>query len=257
MAGKDMIRFLYGEAAATVGTAHGRYLIVGDLHIGLESEFVRKGINLYNATEFMSNKIRKMAESEDVKGIIVLGDVKETLLYPTMSDRKKITDFFSALAKYEVVITKGNHDSHLDEILQSAGVSLVDEHIIDDFAFLHGHKWPSEAAMGCSVIFAAHNHIAVQIVDENKAIYTQKAWLVAKLNSKAARERYQKFHKGASLIILPAFNDLIVGTPVNKIIGNNLSPLLRSHTFEYDTAQVYGIQGALLGTPKSLRIKEQ
>jgi hypothetical protein len=252
LAREEAIRFLYDEAAVTVDTSKGRYLVVGDLHIGLESEFIRKGINLYSATEFMANKIKAIAEAQEVHGIIVLGDVKESVLYPTVSDRKKIADFFSSLERYDIIITKGNHDPHLDEVL-GGKVNIVDEYVVDGYAFLHGHKWPSEAAMGCGTIFAAHNHIAVQIIDENKGIYTQKAWLVAKLNADAAMERYKTFSNKSKLVILPAFNDLIVGTPVNKVIGDKLSPLLRSHTFEYETAQIYGMQGVLLGTPSSLR----
>lgn len=249
----EEIKFLYNEAAAVVRAEGREFLVIGDLHIGAESKFIHKGIRLYSAVEFMANKIKSLMKEFDLHNIIILGDVKDTILYPDKVESDSIKRFFSDLKDYNIMITSGNHDPHLDEIIN---VKIVDELLIDGFAFMHGHKFPSEAAMTAKYILAGHNHVAVSFLDKNKAFYTQKAWLVAPINARKAKEKYNSFNKNAKLVVLPAFNDLIIGMPVNEVYKDNLSPLFRNGIFDYKKAKVYSLRGELLGeTSKIKRVK--
>ena len=112
--------------------------------------------------------------------------------------------------------------------------------------------------MGCRYIFVGHNHAAVSMVDKNKGFYSQKAWLIATVNRKKAADVYKEFNKTATLVVLPAFNDLITGMPVNEVLerSEHLSPLFRSGVFDYKRAKVYSLRGEILGTPASLKMKK-
>lgn len=246
------VRFVYGEAAVVVNTEGKNRLVIGDVHIGAEQRFVGKGVHLYNIVDAMVEKIKRMMKEHSADCIIILGDVKDSILYPPMPETGEIKRFFEGLKDYDITVTAGNHDPHLDEVI-GVGVRIVDELILGRSAFLHGHRWPSDAAMKCNYIFAGHNHSAVRIMDRNKGVYAEKAWLLAKLDKLGAKGRYPEANPGIRLVVLPAFNDLITGMPVNEVKDNeHLSPLFRNKIFDYGKAEVFSLRGERLGTPDSL-----
>ncbi len=250
MAAKENVRFIYNEAAVAVTIDGIDRLVIGDLHIGAEKAFIRKGIKLYNAVEQMIKKIKHITKEFGIKELIILGDVKDTVLYPEPVESAEVKNFFKELSDYTITVTAGNHDPHLNEI---ADCKIVDELVIGGYAFLHGHRWPSDEAMRSDYIFAGHNHVAVSLRDKNNAFYNQKAWLVSKFNKKPGLERYPDANKNIVFVVLPAFNDLIVGMPVNDLKGDNLSPLFRNKIFDYRSAKVYSLHGEMIGTPSGIK----
>ncbi len=243
------VRFVYDEPAAEVVLDGRRTLVLGDLHIGTERKFISRGIRLYTASEAMGARVVSIAERMGARAIIILGDVKESVLHPEAAEAGEVRRFFRGLEGYDVTVTAGNHDARLGEIV---GAKIVDEVVSGRFSFMHGHRWPSEEAMQAGTIFVGHNHAAVSMTDSNGARYAQKAWLVAGIDSKEAQARYAKPNPKARLVVMPAFNDLIVGMPVNEVKGDNLSPLFRNGVFDYWGAKVYSMRGELLGTAEGL-----
>jgi hypothetical protein len=251
MALKENIKFAYDEAAVIVTTGGKNYVVIGDLHIGTEMTLFKKGIKLYGAVEQMEKKIKSISRHFKAKSIIILGDVKDTILYPEALEILELKEFFKALDGYDITVVAGNHDAHLEEIVNC---KMVDELVLGNFAFLHGHRWPSENAMKAKYLFAGHNHVAVSMKDKNGAFYNQKAWLVSKFNKKRGLERYPNANKEITLIVLPAFNDLITGMPVgSELEGENISPLFRNGVFDYKTAKVYSLRGDIIGTPSRIK----
>lgn len=249
---KEEIRFIYDEAAVVVTINGTGYLVIGDLHIGAEKRLVQKGIRVYGAVEKMARTTDKLMKEFRLKNIIILGDVKDTILYPDSTELNELRKFFSALSDYRITVMRGNHDPHLDELVK---VSIKDELILDGFAFLHGHKWPSEDAMKCRYIFVGHNHAAVSMMDKNRGFYSQKAWLVSSINKRKAEAVYKEFSKEVKLVVLPAFNDLITGMPVNEVLERNehLSPLFRNEVFNYKGSKVYSLRGEIIGSPATIK----
>ncbi|MCW6160017.1 MAG: metallophosphoesterase [Candidatus Micrarchaeales archaeon] len=249
--GKEEIKFVYNEAAVVVTIDGTGYLVIGDLHIGAERKLIARGIRVYSAVEAMAGKVKKLMDEFSLENIIILGDVKETILYPDAGELNELKRFFSGLSKYRIVVMRGNHDPHLEELVS---VEVSDELVAGGFAFMHGHKWPSENAMLCGYIFAGHNHAAISMMDRNKGFYSQKAWLIANINKRKAAEVYKEFNKDAKLVILPAFNDLITGMPVNEVVekSEHLSPLFRNDVFDYKKAKVYSLRGEMVGTPATI-----
>ena len=246
----EKVRFIYGESAAVVNANGRNHMIIGDLHIGAERRLAHKGIHIYDAVDVMLGKVKALLKEYGADSLIILGDVKDSILYPAAPEAMCVKRFFDGLKDYDVVVTRGNHDPHLEEIVS---VRVVDELVINGFAFLHGHRWPTESAMRCAYIFAGHNHVAVSFVDKNRGFYNQKAWLVSELNRKAALEKYPNVNKEIKLVVMPAFNDLIIGMPVNEVYDENLSPLFRNNIFDYNKGKIYSLRGEPAGTPGSLK----
>ncbi len=243
------LRFLYGSAALLLHSNADRHIVLGDLHLGLERRLRDRGIRLYGVAEHMAKQIKKLADDNKADSIILLGDIKESIMYPDSGEKREINEFFALLEGFRIRIAVGNHDGHLSELVT---VPVEDEIIIGNVAMLHGHMWPSDAAMAKDYIVVAHNHVAISFKDEKGASYSHKAWLVAKVDHDGAGKRYEKFNMNAKLIVMPAFNDLITGRAVNEFEGTHINPLFRNRIFDYENADIYSMDGSVLGTPSSL-----
>ncbi len=238
------IKFVYDKPAAIIH-ANGRdRLVIGDLHIGAEKRLIDKGVKLYNATGIMAKEIVSIASEFDIHDIIMLGDIKDSIMHPERVELMNIKGFFNALEGYKVKIVRGNHDAYISEI---TGIEPVDELLIGRFALLHGNRWPTEPAMRKSYIMTAHNHISVSFKDKRGGYYQYKAWMIAKLNPEEAAKRYGRFNRGVKLIMMPAFNELIMGMPISKHDSDNINPLVRNKIFDYADGTVYNLAGENLG----------
>jgi hypothetical protein len=244
------MRFIYGEPALLISAKGGEWLVVGDIHIGSERRISDRGIRVYNLWEQMSRKLLSLADTFSAKGIVLLGDIKDSILYPESWEQNDIRHFAKSLSGLKVVALRGNHDAHIDEIM---GIELKDEVMLGDYALLHGNKWPSKAAMSKKALITGHNHIAVRIIDKNGGVYSEKAWLIADINDKNAKRFYASF-RASKLVVMPAFNPLILGTAVGaeRKDEDNISPLLRNGVFDYANADIYSIDGIYMGKVNSL-----
>jgi putative SbcD/Mre11-related phosphoesterase len=244
------MRFIYGEPAMLISEAGSTWLVVGDIHIGAERRLNDKGVRVYELWKNMSDKIAALAKTFSATGIIMLGDIKDSIMYPESWEQRDIRRFMDSLSGFELKLIRGNHDGHMEEIL---GSKLSDEILIGNYALMHGNKWPSKEAMQKRVIITGHNHIAVRITDENGGVFSEKAWLIAKGVKKKIREFYVS-PKAESMIVLPAFNPLILGSPVGYEMPDkeNISPLFRNNLFDYQNADIYSIGGMFMGKVKSL-----
>lgn len=222
------------------GANGSEYLVIGDLHIGMELELSRKGVHLFSATEHMSNRIKKIMNDFSLSKLIILGDVKHSILYPEVQETRLLKEFFKELSAFEIKIVGGNHDAHLSEII---GRAVEKELIVGNFGFLHGNRKPEDEMMGLDYIISAHDHLAVRIKERGGASFEQKAWGIYSLSKKTARANYEKFNEKIKLVSIPAFNDLIIGKPIERISQNRLNVLLSSGIFTYRKAEIYNMLG--------------
>ncbi|MGC8478489.1 MAG: metallophosphoesterase [Candidatus Micrarchaeia archaeon] len=248
----NRIKFVYNEPALLIGSGRSKALVIGDLHIGVEQKLKGKGVHLYQFASRMAQKVSLLLKEFKAKRLILLGDIKESILYPEEVEAKAIRQFFSELSQYEIKIAGGNHDSHLSEI---TGINTESEIFQGDFALLHGHAMPSSEAMSKRYIISAHNHIAISIKDRKGGVYYSKAWLVSKAGEGAPR-LYPNYNKEIKLVSMPAFNDLIAGTDASRFSSKeNLSPLFRNKIFNYESAEVYLLSGEFVGSVSYLSSK--
>lgn len=222
-------------------------IVVGDLHIGLESKMAIEGVHFPNSSLRMAEKINKICKECHANSIIFLGDIKERIGFSTQVETEMLRIFFRALEGKKIMVAKGNHDAHLKQLLESLNldIKIENEFLIGDFAIMHGNSWPSDEAMMKKYIVIGHMHPAIKAQGR-----FEKIWIISSA-AKKAKERYEKYFKGIKLILAPAFTDLIVGSGINARTKSKL-PLFKGGVFEFENSSVYDLSGNLLGRAKQL-----
>lgn len=225
----------------------------GDLHIGLEAEFSEKGVHVPSQTFRMLEEIISIRESE--KRLILLGDIKHQVPFSSSQEYREIPAFLSKLtsAFESVEIVKGNHDGNIESFLPTCGVKIHPSTGFeqDGFGFIHGHTWPSEKVMSCSVLIMAHNHPAVMLEDNLGKTHTESCWLRCKFSDEAER-RFKEVPD--DLIVVPAMNPLLTGSPVNIEGKNLMGPLFAQGLVDMSEVEIYLLDGIYLGNLQDLII---
>lgn len=245
------IKFVYNEPAMIINTGWSKHLVIGDLHIGIERKLSDKGVHVYSASDAMAGRIRAMMKEFSLKKIIMLGDIKESILYPDAPTSRLIKGFFGQLDDFNITIVAGNHDAHLDEIID---LPITRELVLGRFSLLHGDKNPSEGAMLSDYMITAHSHAIARIKDANGAVYDQKVWLISKLNAVAAHRMYKRVNDQIKLVVMPAFNSLIMGTQMSRFYKESANPLIRNRIFDAGRAEMYNLMGQRIDLKAASRV---
>ena len=229
-----LISFIKGSPALMINKE--KTLVVSDLHIGNEFKLARSGLHFPSATKRMAQELMWLYKKNKAKRIILLGDIKESIGYPSREEFDAIATFFHEFRNVEIAIVKGNHDAHIAELLRRIGINFfpVKELILNDLALIHGNSMPSETAMKKKYIIAGHSHIAVDVNGK-----VEKGWLVAGLGEGAVKN-YPYLNKHIKLVVMPAFNSLITGVNVYSETSWS-TPLLRNRVFNPSTAITYDL----------------
>ncbi len=235
----ENIKFIYNEPAMVVNADGNEYLVIADLHIGMELGLSRKGVHLFGASERMAVRIKTMMKDFLLERIIMLGDIKESILYPEQAETRILKQFFRELDGFEIRIVAGNHDAHLAEIIERPVEKGI---IVGNFGFVHGNRKPDENLMQLDYIVSGHEHLAVRIVEKGGGSYDYKAWGVYSVNKSAAKAEYKKFNEKIKLVSIPAFNELIHGMAIEKG-RKGLNPALANDLFGRRGLEIYNLLG--------------
>lgn len=227
------IRFAPGEPALIATINAKRYVVAGDLHIGRDLRISKLGIHVYGTAEAMAARLKKIARAFSAERIILIGDIKDSILHPQAQERINIARFFDAISELTTAVVLGNHDAMIE---LPRGVKAHKEILIGKFAFVHGHAMPTEAAMQKAHLVAAHDHPAFA-----GPLREEKAWVVCKIDESVAAKFYKRPNPELEIISIPAFNPLVAGGT-----GGSINPLFRNRVFSMDRASIYGLDGALL-----------
>ncbi len=278
-----MLNLLLPHPAALIKTGKTKTLLIADPHIGWEMELQKKGIHVPSQTYKILNKLRAIIAESKPDKLVILGDVKFTVVSHQFGEWQDIPAFFKNLEGKigSISIVRGNHDASLEpllpenvELLPATGV------VIGDVGVFHGHKWPSPALLGCKTLVMGHLHPMVVFRDPAGFKMTRQVWMKAKCNTEAlakvlllksriktdssAAEILQKHFnvklKASELFIMPSFNDFLGGRPINetgprKDMGSEtlIGPVLRSEAVDVGGAELYLLDGTYLGTLNQLR----
>lgn len=228
-------------------------LVIGDLHIGLESHLRKKGFHLVSRTHDMVDSILEAA-GDEANRLVVIGDVKDSVPGSTKQEYAEIPDFFEELSeRFDVIdVVRGNHDTGIEEFLPGrVNLHPATGMRLGDVGLAHGHTWPSEEVMSCETLVMAHNHPAVMFRDGVGRQTTEPCWLRGRF-SEGSSERYPRLP--GSFIVVPAFNRMLGGSPVNTIGDDLLGPVLNSGLLDLDDAHLYLLDGIDLGRRADLMI---
>jgi len=233
---------VYGIPALKAGNA----LIICDLHIGVESHLRSKGFHLTSHTNDMRQAILDSAD-EDINKLIVLGDVKDSVPGSTKQEYAEIPDFFESLfERFDTIdVVRGNHDTMIEEFLPPrVRIRPATGMKFDDLGLIHGHTWPSQDVMDCETLILGHNHPAVMFRDGVGRQMTEPCWFRGNF-AKDENDKYQKLPK--NFIVIPAFNRMLGGSPINVIGEDLLGPVLNSDLLDLDNGSIYLLDGICLG----------
>lgn len=275
----SLIRLLPNRPAL-LAELNERVLLVADLHIGLEYELSKMGINIPYQTDHMLGELISIVKEQKPDRLVILGDVKHGVPITSFQERRELPNFFIKLLEEvpKIDVTRGNHDGNLQEIVppevtihSSKGIVFGDEFKV---ALLHGHAWPRPKTLEADLIVTGHNHPTVQLNTPLGIRITQRCWvkgiLEPKLLSKsfleqnggkfegnpidAMRKQFNVDLKSPEMIIMPTFNDLLGGLPVNgETPQSMLGPLFRRDTTDIDNFDVILLDGSYMGKVGFLR----
>lgn len=231
----------------------GDFLVVADLHIGIEEELREKGIRIPGRAEGMSGRLVDLADRRGAERLVVLGDVKHLVPRMASRERRDVYVFFRDLAGRfrEIYVAQGNHDGLLRHIAPRV-VKFRSPHgfRIDDVGFCHGHAWPYKKVMEADTLLMGHNHPAVAFRDSLGHRQILPCWM--RVPFRRSHERYPRLPKEA--IVVPSFNGLCGGTPVNDIRAEFLGPLFVGDLLDVAGATLHLLDGTKLGRLADLRV---
>lgn len=249
-------------------------IIIADLHLGLEYELSKMGINIPYQTDGILKNILQIIKQQNPDRLIILGDVKHGVPITSFLEKKELPYFFEVLLKEvpKIDITRGNHDGKISEIIPKE-VIIHNSHgfvIGSDYkvALFHGHAWLKPKMLDANLIIAGHNHPTVLLKTPLGVRISQRIWLKGLTDPKKLVKVYlnqndlkngedpikiflDKFNvsvKQSEIILMPTFNDLLGGLPINGEIPQSLlGPMLRRNTINLDDFEVYLLDGTYMG----------
>ncbi|MCL2785978.1 MAG: metallophosphoesterase [Methanomassiliicoccaceae archaeon] len=226
-------------------------IVVADLHIGVESHLGSKGFHLPSRTMMMRDDL--LSISGDASRLIVLGDVKDSVPGSTKQEFQEIPEFFQAMLEHfeTVDVVIGNHDTQIDDFLpKHVNIRPAAGFKIGDVGLVHGHTWPSADVMTSKVLVTAHNHPTVMFSDGLGKRTTEPCWFRA-----AFRDVVGDYAEHPEeMIMMPSFNRLLGGSPVNVKEERFLGPLMTADVIDIDEAKVFLLDGIFLGKRKDILV---
>jgi putative SbcD/Mre11-related phosphoesterase len=278
-----MLTLLLPHPAALIKTGKTKTLVIADPHLGWEIALQDKGIHIPSQTPKLLKKLSALLSEYKPDTLLILGDVKYTIVKAEIGEWHDIPDFFTQLKNQvnKIGIVRGNHDANLEPLLpENVELLPATGTIVGDVGLFHGHKWPSPTLLQCKTLIMGHLHPVVVFRDPAGFKLTRQVWMKADCNTQAltrillqkhgvkiqgtAEETLQKHYKVKprtnQIFIMPSFNDFLGGRPVNetrprKELGAEalIGPVLRSEAVDIDNSELYLLDGTYIGTLNQLR----
>ena len=218
-------------------------LAITDLHLGIEFELRKKGINVSLQAEKFLKILGEAKNETKAKRIVVLGDVKHKVPAASAREIEYVKNFFEDLSKIfdEIFVCKGNHDDMLEEILFNFKFYGARGFKIKDYGFFHGHAWPFSKLWNCKTWIIGHLQASIEI---RKGNFKKIEKVVIKARPKIEKGKLKE------IIILPAFSDLAGSLPLNRELP---SDFLFEKLIDISNVEVYLLDGIYLGKVEELK----
>ena len=278
-----MLKLLLPHPAALIKTEKAKTLVIADPHLGWEMALQDKGIHVPSQSSKLLQKLATLLSKYKPDKLLILGDIKYTVVSAKPGEWHDIPDFFNELKNYvkDITIVRGNHDANLEPLLpESVNLLPATGTVEDNVGLFHGHKWPSPALLRGKTLIMGHLHPVVVFRDPAGFKITRQVWIKAKCDTtqlsktllqkqrikiqgtpeETVKKHYNFKPRTTQLFIMPSFNDFLGGRPINETKqrrkGQNstmIGPVLRSEAVEIDNAEIYLLDGTYLGTLNQLR----
>ena len=243
-----MLKFVKGERAVfieEISTA-----VIRELHLGIEHELYEKGITIPPQRIEFVKRIKDIVKSTKAKKLVILGDVKHQVPWRSLREEYEIPRFLEEVSEFvEIEIAKGNHDGKIEELVpENVKIHGPQGFSIESYGFFHGHAWPSRKLLSCDFLFMAHLHPSFEFEIGFGLKSVEEVWIKTKLLKENVKKKYGVHPKGKlDLIIVPAFNKLLGGANVKKIISEGSNPLMKRKIIDIKSIEIFLLDGTPLG----------
>jgi metallophosphoesterase superfamily enzyme len=257
-----------------------RMLLAADFHLGIEYELAKMGISIPYQTDRFLEELLSLVREHRPDRVLLLGDIKHGVPITSFQEKREIPRLFNSLLGLveHVDVARGNHDGNIQnlapegvEIHPSRGFRVGEGLRV---SVLHGHAWPYPRLLDCDLMVLGHNHPTVLLNTPLGVRISQRAWVrgspdpvslaEAYLRQAGAEagedplsafeERFKARPGEPQMVIMPTFNDLMGGLPVNSETPKSLlGPLFRSGAVDVEGFDVYLLDGTFLGNVGFLR----
>lgn len=253
------------EEPALIVTNTETSLVVADIHLGIEWDLYRSGINLPSQMEGRLDRLLGYIQANSPDRVILLGDVKHNVPQVSWQEKDEIPRFLETLAEYtHVDILPGNHDGGIELLFnrqKDIKVHSARGAVIDGVGYFHGHTWPSPEILAASHVVTAHNHPTVRFTDAFGYSIVEPAWIRTRFNEDLLKSRFGSLDfenpmqwADPELFIMPAFNELCGGVPFNESTQEELlGPAFSSGGIKLEASEVYLLDGTRLGLLRNIR----
>lgn len=240
------MKFLTNQPALLL---RGRVLVIADLHLGIEYEFRKAGIRLPHQTEKLLEKTKTLIRQTRAKKMIILGDVKHTVLGLSFQEEREVPHFLNRLDSIvQVEVIPGNHDGFLRKLVPNIKFHQSRGFLLGKTYLTHGHTWPSPDFLHAEQILIGHNHPMIEFRDRLGYIWREPVWLRAAVGCKKLAVRFKKLpRKLPELVVFPTFNDFAGGRALNN--KRNKAQLMGpvAKCAKLRSAKIYLLDGTYLG----------
>jgi putative SbcD/Mre11-related phosphoesterase len=278
-----MLTLLLPHPAVLIKAGNTKTLVIADPHLGWEMALRDKGIHVPSQTPKLLQKLITLLSKHKPDALLILGDVKYTVVTTEPGEWHDIPDFFTQLKEYvgDIAVVRGNHDANLEPLLpENINLLPASGTIIGDVGLFHGHKWPSPTLLKCKTLIMGHLHPVVVFRDPAGFKITRQVWVKAKCDTtqlsktllqkhgikiegtpeETVKKCYDFKPRTSQIFIMPSFNDFLGGRPINEAAPRKeeqtskmIGPVLRSEAVDLDNAEIYLLDGIYLGTLNQLR----
>ena len=137
-----------------------RTLFIADLHLGKAATFRARGVPVPGGTTQENlHRLSRLVAAHGAERLVILGDFLHAAESQTPGVLAALRTWRALHALLEIVLVRGNHDSHAGDPPASLGIAVVDEpHLLGPFACCHHpRRHPTHT------VLAGHVHPAVQL----------------------------------------------------------------------------------------------
>jgi len=248
-----LLKIIPGDAALVFTQEEVSTLLISDLHLGLEKEMAKKGFRLPSYSVRMVDRVRDLAERYRTKRLAVLGDVKHTVGKVEDIDWGVVPWFFDTMLDLfeSVEVVPGNHDGNIKTVLPQRVVLHPSHGTVlgkgrGRIGVAHGHAWPSEEAIATKNLVIGHSHFTYEMRDSLGSRSREAVWVTAEYDVRELMEGAGYSSKAGGkgkLTVMPPFNRLVGGQPINRSKSFEFGPVLSSRSVSLEEADIFLTDG--------------
>jgi hypothetical protein len=225
-----------------------KLLVISDLQIGQETYFATKGLFVPQfQTKQMIDSLIKLLKETKAERLLINGDFKHDFSLAAIQEWNDISYFIVEVYKYvkSIIVIKGNHDNYLQNILTKYKIRIVEEALIDNYLFIHGHAYPKTNIEKYNILIIGHEQPGVVLRDGFEKFKLPCFLYGTTLDNK-------------NIVVLPSFSPLSANSEINLQEQKDLlSPILKK-LVDFENLKVIAIDKelGLLKLPEIKKLKE-